>query len=761
MTEPASHQQSEASGPPDGPHSPTSGPVDPPADRSHPPSVPDGWVPDMRAVSREIARYLPADRSPAVPPSNLPMLPALPDHVGPGHHPPDGTGLVPVDPPKPPRPPIIDLARTANRRPILPVWARSWTTFHAAALWLTGHYTHTVAFHGVRLPAYVGRLAGRAPRGLGRILARSVGWLSDSEGRPIRTAAVLQADGALYLRLSQIHDSRVRRRLLGTLLLLVPAVFLLDGAWSAAPVMGRLIGVAGALGVLGIVGAPADQPLVSPAVVPTRVGRLTADIVTRALESLGIAEINKVRREGGGISFPAPITRDGPGWRADVDLPYGVTVSDILDRRERLASGLRRPLGCVWPEAAEDTHAGRLVLWVGDQDMARAPAAAWPLARRGAVDVFAPVPFGSDPRGRPVTILLPENNVLIGSLPGAGKTSAVRVLMLAAALDPTCELWVFNLKGTADLDAAGKVAHRYTSGIDDQAIEAALVTLRDLRAEIVRRAAALKNLPKDLCPDGKVTRQLANHHTLGLHPLVAIIDECQNLFSHATFGKEAGELATDIIKLGRALGVILLLATQRPDAASLPTGVSSNASIRFCLRVMGQTENDMVLGTSMYKNGVRATTLRPTDKGIGYLVGATDTPVIVRTAYVDAVAAERIADRARAARTAAGTLDGYATGDTDKEITPSVSLLDDIVAVTPMPEGKVWSETITARLAALRPEVYNGWNAEQLAVALKPLGIETIQINRRIEGKVVNRRGIDRAQITAAVAERDRGRRPA
>jgi hypothetical protein len=37
---------------------------------------------------------------------------------------------------------------------------------------------------------------------------------------------------------------------------------------------------------------------------------------------------------------------------------------------------------------------------------------------------------------------------------------------------------------------------------------------------------------------------------------------------------------------------------------------------------MGQTENDMVLGTSAYKNGLRATTFGPRDKGIGYLVGA-------------------------------------------------------------------------------------------------------------------------------------------
>ena len=60
-----------------------------------------------------------------------------------------------------------------------------------------------------------------------------------------------------------------------------------------------------------------------------------------------------------------------------------------------------------------------------------------------------------------------------------------------------------------------------------------------------------------------------------------------------------------------AAGIVLVLATQRPDKESLPTGVSGNVSIRFCLHVAGQVENDMILGTSAYKNGYRATMFRP------------------------------------------------------------------------------------------------------------------------------------------------------
>ncbi len=715
-----------------------------PPDRSvpEPSDRDDGWIPDVSAL-----RDSPAD----------PTRPA--DPADPADS--DGDGGVPVDPPLPPRPGLFaPVAGPGQRRPVLPGWARSAAGLRAAAGWVAGYYSHAVLFHTVRIPVYLARLLGRVPRGMIRVVGRTSGWIFDAEGRAVRAAAVRREDSEQYLKLSRQRDHRVRLRLLIVFLGAVPLGIAVLALVAALPGGVRWFAFAVAVVGLGIVGAPAGQPLLGPAVVPAPVTRLTGDIVIRALESLGIAEINKAKNRGGGITFPAPITRDGPGWRADVDLPYGVTVSDILERRERLASGLRRPVGCVWPEPAHDAHAGRLVLWVGDQDMATAPAALWPLARRGQVDLFAPVPFGIDPRGRTVSVTLIENNLLIGSLPGAGKTATVRVLMLGCALDPTCELWVFNLKGTADLDAALPVAHRYATGLDDATVATVLGALRDLRATVGRRASALKNLPKDLCPDGKTTRRIAGVRTLGLHPLVMIVDECQNLFAHPVYGAEAGELATDVIKLGRALGIILILATQRPDAGSLPTGVSANVSIRFCLRVMGQVENDMILGTSMYRNGIRATTLHPRDRGIGYLVGTADTPFIVRSAYLDAPAAERVADRARAARAAAGTLAGHAAGETDADVAPTFSLCADILAVVPPSEVKVWSETVVERLAELRPTVYAGWGAEQLAAALKPFGIDTIQIGRRIDGRIVNRRGIDRARIAEAVTQSNIRRGP-
>jgi S-DNA-T family DNA segregation ATPase FtsK/SpoIIIE len=152
--------------------------------------------------------------------------------------------------------------------------------------------------------------------------------------------------------------------------------------------------------------------------------------------------------------------------------------------------------------------------------------------------------------------------------------------------------------------------------------------------------------------------------------LVLVVDEAQELFGHSEYGEEAGKLAEAIIKRGRALAVIAVFATQRPDAKSLPTGVSTNVGVGFCLRVMDQVAKDMVLGTSSYKTGIRATTFTPSDKGIGYLVGVGDEPMVVRTYYVDTVAAARIAERARLARERAGTLSGTRSARTCRSPRP-------------------------------------------------------------------------------------------
>lgn len=544
----------------------------------------------------------------------------------------------------------------AKRRPVVPVWLKSLAELRTASAWVARHYAHSVGYHALRSPVYALRLTFQAPSGAAKFIGATMRWVADREGEPVRLAAVRREDAAEYLKLSRQRDGRVRLRTLVAVLAMFIGLGSALAIYVLAPDWLQAVSVGAVTLALGGAGRKADAPVIHKAVeLPTAV-KLTSDIVLRALGALGIPAINQAQGKGrDGFAFTAPITRDGPGWRAEGDLPYGVTVTDVMDRRERLASGLRRPLGCVWPEAVPDEHTGRLVLWVGDQDMSKTKAPAWPLAKAGTVDLFKPAAFATDQRGRWVDITLMYIAGVIGAIPRMGKTFLLRLLMLIAALDPRAELHTYDMKGTGDLDPVGDaVAYRHRAGEDEEDFEYALADMREVRGELRRRAKVIRSLPRDICPESKVTSELADKPSLGLHPIVIGVDECQKWFEHPKYGAEFEEICTDLVKRGPATGIVLLLATQRPDAKSLPTGISANASARWCLKVMGQLENDMVLGTSSYKRGVRATMFSWADKGICYFVGEGADARIVRSVFVDAVEAERIALRARAVREKAG-----------------------------------------------------------------------------------------------------------
>ncbi|MFE0435216.1 cell division protein FtsK [Streptomyces nigra] len=676
----------------------------------------------------------------------------------------DPTAPVMVDQPTPRAtgPGYLGRLAGAHRRAVVPEWLRSLAELRTAAAWVARHYAHAAGYHALRAPVYAARLALQAPTGAARFVGGTMRWVADREGEPVRLAAVRREDAAEYLKLSRQRDGRVRLRTLVAVLAMFVGLGAALAMYVLAPDWLQAVSVSAVVMALGFAGQQADAPVIHRAVELPKAVKLTSDIVLRALGALGIPAINQAQAKGrDGFEFTAPITRDGPGWRAEGNLPYGVTVTDVIERRDRLASGLRRPLGCVWPEAVPDEHTGHLVLWVGDQDMSRANQPKWPLLKSGSVDLFKPVAYGTDQRGRWVEATLMYIAGVIGAIPRMGKTFLLRLLLLIAALDPRAELHTYDMKGTGDLDPVGDaVSHRHAAGDDDESIEYCLNDFRALREELRRRTKVIRSLPRDVCPESKVTSALADKRSLGLHPIVIGVDECQVLFEHPEHAKEFEEIATDLVKRGPATGIVLLLATQRPDAKALPTGISANASARWCLKVMGQLENDMVLGTSAYKRGVRATMFAWGDKGIHYFVGEGSDARIVRSVYVDGRGAEAIGARARRLREEAGTLSGHALGEAPEPVTSAYDLLRDILAVVPADEPKVWSETVVARLAELRDEVYDGWDPEGLAAALKPHGVSTIQVGRRVKGKVVNRRGIDRSHIVAGIAERD-GKRDA
>jgi len=671
------------------------------------------------------------------------------------------------DEPLPVDPPESTLANVrATRRPILPAWLRSTTEAAALARWILGHYTHVSLYHLTRVPLYLGRLAVRSPRGLMRTIAGTARWVSDAEGMPVRLAAVRREDAEQYLRLSRQRDGRVRLRMLILLASLALAAFAMTVLLVAAPRWACYSALAVLAGLLGLIGSSADKPILAVAAVKPRVRKLTADVLMRAFLAAGLCKSDDP------ITFPAPIMRDGPGWRAVIDLPYGTKADTAIKKRNDLAAGLDLDEVQVWPERVRGTagSARRLALWVADEDPYAKPSGLWPLIAKGGVDVFEAVPFGEDQRGRPVRLLLMFTSLLIGAIPRMGKTFAARLPALACALDVLVELHIYDGKGGQDWRAFERIAHRVGFGVRDEVVLALVEDLRALVTDMNRRYDTIATLPADICPESKVTRALAERRSLKLWPILVSIDEFQRYSGHPVHGDEIVALLTELCKVGPSVGIMISLATQKPDGKAVPTDLRDNIGTRFALKTMTWQSSEAVLGAGSYTAGHDSSRFQRAHKGVGILLGADDSgaveeAVTVRTNRTPIADIDTVITRARAMREAAGTITGHAAGEQSEGSNDAAgSLLDDILTVIPAGEPKVWSETVAARLAELRPEVYGGWKPEQVAAALKPYGIP---VGRQVwgtdpaTGEKANRKGIHRDDIAAAVTERNRRRRAA
>ncbi|MEN8650367.1 cell division protein FtsK [Streptomyces sp. 21So2-11] len=660
----------------------------------------------------------------------------------------------PVDSPDLPAPGVT----TYKRQPILPSWLTSKPGFVSTTQRAASNAFYATGYHGIRTPWYALQLGLNAPRGASRLVRETNRWMWDAEAAPLRAYEVFHENTAEYLKLTRQRDSRVRLR---TFITLVGVVFGAGFALTMYVMAPAWLAVLASAAVLfaGFRGSPQDHPVIGPAVLKTELQKLTGSIVLRALDNIGNPKLTAAIKKGGdmnGMRFTSEITRDGPGYRADLDLPWGVTPEDIMEERKPLASGLRRKVGCVWPSSDPTEHEGRLILWVGDKPMNETTKPAWPLLKTGQVDLFKPVVFGNDQRMGDVAVTLMFASVVVGSIPRMGKTFLMRLFLLIAALDPRAQLYAFDLKGTGDFGALEPVCHRYRAGEEDEDILYVLESLRELKAELRRRAKVIKSLPRSRCPESKVTPELANDKSLGLHPIVVSLDECQKSFEHAKHGAEIEEISTDIAKRGPALGIVGMFATQRPDAKSLPPGISNNAVLRFCLKVMGHTANDMVLSTGAYKAGYRATMFSRSDLGICWMAGEGDEPRIVASAFVDALGAEQVVARARTMREEYGNVTGHAIGQEPESGEATFDLLADILKVVPTDEDKAWNEKIATRLATLRPEVYGGWKGETVTSNLKPHGVTAQDVwGSTAAGKGTTRRGIARTDITTAITVRD------
>ncbi len=305
-------------------------------------------------------------------------------------------------------------------------------------------------------------------------------------------------------------------------------------------------------------------------------------------------------------------TRTAAGDRLLVRAHRGGSVEDLERNAERLAAALcAREVRVV----RDDANAAFAHVSVARRDPLDAPVPlAWPNADEISLSLWEPIPVGIDSDGAPVNISLPERNVLIGGEPGAGKSVVLSMLVATAALDPNAKLWIFDGK-QVELAAWSGVAEKFVG----PSIVDANNELRALRDEMNARYARLLAAQQ--------RKVLPNMEEM---PLVMVV--CDELAFYLTIGarkqrEEFADLLRDLVARGRAAGIIVVAATQKPSHDLVPTNIRDLFGFRWALRCNTPQASDTILGSWWSSLGFDASTVAGHQRGVGYLFAEESEPV--------------------------------------------------------------------------------------------------------------------------------------
>lgn len=622
---------------------------------------------------------------------------------------------------------------------VLPAWAQSRAAFWGRARLAYRRGWRYALFHAMRSPSYVLRWSGRALRGLGRITGHWWMWQFDLEVRELRRAAIKDLDPSTYMRLKLQHRKHVNLRLAGaagTALAAAGALVYTEhtpaGPW-ALPVLGS----AALLGLVKYGKAEDAEPVVQNPELSREVD-LRAEHINAAFRAAGL-----LKSDEAAVSIVQPIMRHGDGYLVVFDLPRGggKTAMDALKVKTTIAGelGVDEIQLFMWRvRAAKGGNAHRIRMWVADDDPFIGRRNPSPLIKAESFDIWKPIPFGTNAMGQRASFSLMWQSIFFGGLPRRGKSFAQRITACAAALDAHARVYAADGKGGKDWKAISRIAHRYVVGTEKEQLSALLEMLRELVAEMERRFAVIMTLPDHVAPEGKLTPEIAKRYKM---PVVfVIIDELQEYFD-ALEQKEAEEALELLCRLARrapAAGFILDLASQRPDAESVPTKLREIITYRFSVQCADRASSDMVLGKGKASLGADASALSEDHLGVGVLVtGPTNFDTLLAD-YIDLADFAAICERGRALREKAGTLTGTAAGAEAELANPRAlipALLSDTAAAM-RGAPRMHTQVLIDRLIEIN-EDYDTLTAESLAAGLTDAGVKRSVNQVKVDGKTL------------------------
>ena len=256
---------------------------------------------------------------------------------------------------------------------------------------------------------------------------------------------------------------------------------------------------------------------------------------------------------------------------------------------------------------------------------------------RAPRSIYQPIPFGIDENGEIVAVTLMYRNLLAGGEPGSGKSSLLNTIIAHAVLCSDVKLWLFDGK-RVELSLWEQVADVFVGNHMSDALR----YLRALQSEMDDRYHRLHTARR---------RKIVQAD--GLDAILCVIDELA--FFSVTFGTPAEQeefkiLVRDLVARGRAAGIIMVAATQRPSADIIPTSLRDLFGFRVAFRCTTDSSSDIILSVGWAKEGYSARTIRPEDIGIGWILAEGGIPrrfkaYLIDDDHIDAIVAAALHQR--------------------------------------------------------------------------------------------------------------------
>ena len=282
----------------------------------------------------------------------------------------------------------------------------------------------------------------------------------------------------------------------------------------------------------------------------------------------------------------------GDGGRGSV-WPAARPSPTSTARIPAIESALGTFRGAVRVYPTRDDKANRCELRVLGTDP-HAEAIAWP--GRSARSITQPIDLGPFEDAEPCRVLFLRRHALLAGTTGSGKSGGLNALMGTLAACGDVVIWAIDLKKGMELGPWAPCIDRLATTPGEAA-----ALLADAVAILQARAAHLA-----------ATGRRVWEPSPAMPALVIIIDEYAELTDEAP---EAMSDTDSIARLGRAVAVTLVAATQRPTQKAMGQGaVRSQMDTRICFRVRERRDVDLVLGQGMLAAGWNAHALNAPGK---------------------------------------------------------------------------------------------------------------------------------------------------